>query len=141
RVFSASRLASRVVRLSGALEENVLLAAGGDDTGELYAAMRSFAGQGDERRIALAERHRAAFGANGPVLDAYAEGCYDGVHLLVALAAAGVLSAREATAAARRLLAGDGEAEGWACAPLGPPGAGGYLARADGLDLTVITRL
>ncbi|TDD31020.1 acetamidase regulator [Actinomadura sp. KC06] len=141
RVFSASRLAGRVVRLSGALEENVLLAGGGDDSGELYSAMRSFAGQGDERRIALAERHRAVFGPSGPVLDAYAEGCYDGVHLLVALAATGVLSARRAKAASERLLAGAGDPRSWACAPLGPPRTGGFLARADGLDLTVITRL
>ncbi|MGH3239742.1 MAG: substrate-binding domain-containing protein [Spirillospora sp.] len=144
RVFSASRLSAGVVRLSGALEENVLLAGGGDDTGELYSAMRSFAGQGDERRIALAERHRAVFGANGPVLDAYAEGCYDGVHLLVALAVAGVLDARRVQAASARLLASGGEVgvrRAWVRAPLGVPRRGGYLARADGLDLTVITRL
>ena len=105
RVFAASRLSSRVVRLSGALEENGLLAAGGDDTGELYSAMRSFDGQGDERRMALAERHHAVFGADAPVLDAYAEGCYDGVHLLAAVAAAGALTARQAGAASARLLA------------------------------------
>ncbi|WUH97269.1 hypothetical protein OHR68_27535 [Spirillospora sp. NBC_00431] len=89
----------------------------------------------DERRIALAERHRAAFGPDGPVLDAYAEGCYDGVHLLVALAVAGVLDARRAKGASARLLAsagGVGEAEvrrAWAGAPLGAPRTGGHLAR------------
>lgn len=144
RVFSASRPASRVVRLSGALEENVLLAAGGDETGELYSAMRSFAGQGDERRIALAERYRTAFGEGAPVLDTYAEGCYDGVHLVAALFAADRLSVREGRAAAARLLAGEGDRLtrlAWSAAPLGPPRADSYLARADGLDLTVIARL
>ncbi|TYK49113.1 ABC transporter substrate-binding protein [Actinomadura decatromicini] len=146
RVFAASRLASGVVRLSGALEENVLLAGGGDDTGELYSVMRSFAGQGDERRLALAERYRTAFGATGPVLDTYAEGCYDGVHLLAALAAAGALTPRRAQRAAARLLAGAGSGDpavrrAWSAAPLGPPSADGFLARADGLDLTVIARL
>jgi ABC-type branched-subunit amino acid transport system substrate-binding protein len=144
RVFAASRLSSRVVRLSGALEENVLLAAGGDDTGELYSAMRSFAGQGDDRQIALAEHYRTAFGAVAPVLDTYAEGCYDGVHLLAALAVAGMLSARQGRAGSARLLAGDGDRLtrlAWSAAPLGPPRTESYLARADGLDLRVITRL
>ncbi|MEU8117967.1 substrate-binding domain-containing protein [Spirillospora sp. NPDC049024] len=143
RVFAASRLSARVVRLSGALEENVLLASGGDDTGELYSAMRSFAGQGDERQIALAERYRSAFGEVAPVLDVYAEGCYDGVHLLAALAAAGMLGVRNGRAASARLLAGADPVarHAWAAAPLGPPRPERYLARADGLDLTVVTRL
>ncbi|GGS45391.1 MULTISPECIES: substrate-binding domain-containing protein [Actinokineospora] len=138
RVFAASALAGRVVRLSGSLEENVLLAAGGDETGELYAAMRSFAGQGDDRRIALAERYRGLFGGSAPVLDAYAEGCYDGVHLAAALAAAGELTASAARVGAVRLLA-DPTGGRWSAASLGPPRPGGFLARADGLELTVIT--
>ncbi|PPK62564.1 ABC transporter substrate-binding protein [Actinokineospora auranticolor] len=137
RVFAESPLAARVVRLSGSLEENGLLAAGGDDTGELYAAMRSFAGQGDERRVALAERHRALFGPRAPVLDAYAEGCYDGVHLAAALAAAGDLTAPRAQPATAALLA----TTDWPGSPAGPPRPTTYLARADGLDLTVIAPL
>ncbi len=140
RVFTASPLAGRVVRLSGSLEENGLLAAGGDDTGGLYAAMRSFAGQGDERRMALAERHRALFGGRAPVLDAYAEGCYDGVHLAAALARTGRLTAERAQAGTAELL-GAADRGAWAAAPLGPPRLGGFLARADGLDLTVIAPL
>ncbi|NEA24901.1 acetamidase regulator, partial [Actinomadura bangladeshensis] len=45
---------------------------------------------------------------------------------------------------AARLLAGAddrGTRLAWAAAPLGPPRADSYLARADGLDLTVIARL
>ncbi|MEV0679048.1 substrate-binding domain-containing protein [Actinosynnema sp. NPDC050436] len=140
RVFTASPLAGRVVRLSGSLEENGLLAAGGDDTGELYAAMRSFAGQGDERRMALAQRHHALFGGRAPVLDAYAEGCYDGVHLAAALALTGGLTARDAQAGTAALLA-TADRGPWAAAPSGPPRLGGFLARADGLDLTVIAPL
>ncbi|WP_026425964.1 ABC transporter substrate-binding protein [Actinokineospora inagensis] len=140
RAFATSPLASRVVRLSGSLEENGLLAAGGDDTGELYAAMRSFAGQGDDRRIALAERHHALFGGHAPVLDAYAEGCYDGVHLAAALATRGALTAPLAQPTTAALLA-DGDRTPWSSSPLGPPRAGSFLARADGLDLTVIAPL
>jgi urea transport system substrate-binding protein len=106
--------------------------------------MRSFDGQGDERRIALAERYVTVFGAQAPVLDAYAEGCYDGVDLLVAVAASGALTARGVGAASARLLAGADDRLArwaWSAAPLGPPPMERYLARADGLDLTVIKSL
>jgi len=142
RAFQGSNLTSRVVRLSGALEENGLLAAGGDHTGELYAAMRSFAGQRDARREALADRYREAFGDDAPVLDAYAEGCYDGVHLVAALNAIGSLNATNATAAAAHLLrepdAFDSQ-RAWSTAPLGAPPGEVHLARADGFDLAVVT--
>lgn len=142
RAFAASPLRSRVVRVSGALEENGLLAAGGDDTGELYAAMRSFAGQEETRRMALNEHFRRAFGDRAPILDAYSEGCYDGVHLTAALGACGGLTASDAQPLSARLLH-DTESstvrEAWAQAPLGPPRRGGFLARADGLDLAVVS--
>jgi urea transport system substrate-binding protein len=143
RLFAASGLPSRMVRLSGSLEMNGLLAIGGDDTGELYSAMHSFAGQDGERRVALAERHRAEFGGHAPVLDVYAEGLYDGVHLAVALWVYGSLSPERAAAGAGFLLHAAGAPEGreaWSGAPLGPPRSGGYLARANGLDLTVVSR-
>lgn len=142
RAFAGSPLASHVVRVSGALEENGLLAAGGDETGELYAAMRSFSGQQEPRRLALNERFRAAFGEQGPVLDAYSEGCYDGIHLAAALDRVGALTAARARPMATRLLTDTDSAASraaWAGAPLGPPVQHGFLARADGLDLEVVT--
>lgn len=142
RAFQGSSLSSRVVRLSGALEENGLLAAGGDHTGELYAAMRSFAGQHDARREALANRYREAFGDDAPVLDAYAEGCYDGVHLVAALSAIGSLDATSATAAAAHLMREPDAFDAlraWSTAPLGPPPGEVHLARADGFDLAVVS--
>lgn len=142
RAFKESSLRSRVVRLSGSLEENGLLAAGGDQTGELYAAMRSFAGQRDARREALADRYREAFGDGAPVLDAYAEGCYDGVHLVAALSAIGSLKATSATAAAAHLLSEPDAVDSrraWSKAPLGPPPGEVHLARADGFNLTVLS--
>jgi len=141
RAFQESGLRSRVVRLSGALEENGLLAAGGDQTGELYAAMRSFVGQRDARREALADRYSEAFGHDAPVLDAYAEGCYDGVHLVAALSAIGSLEAANATAAAIHLLSEPDAVDSrraWSTAPLGPPPGEVHLARADGFNLAVV---
>jgi ABC-type branched-subunit amino acid transport system substrate-binding protein len=125
RALRQAGLDRRLVRLSGALEENGLLAGGGDRTGTLYAAMSSFVTMTDERHLGLAERYAAVLGPQAPVLDSYAEGVYDGLHLVASMAASGSLRPERlarATAAAvdvrrtRRV----------------------HLARADGLDLTVV---
>ncbi len=86
REFARAGLDRRVVRLSGALEENGLYALGGDRTGELYACMPSFAaepGSRDDSQLALQERHAARVGTDGPVVCAYARGLYDGVRLVL----------------------------------------------------------
>ncbi|MGW3076516.1 ABC transporter substrate-binding protein [Kitasatospora sp. NPDC001132] len=129
RALRRSGLDRGLVRLSGALEENGLLALGGDDTGTLYAAMPSFATLTEERRQSLAERHRALCGPWAPVLDAYAVGLYEGLHLLADLAARRALAPDGLRAAAGRLL----HREGAGRAPV-------HLARAEGLDFAVLSR-
>ncbi len=120
-----SGLDRRLVRLSGSLEENGLLALGGDQTGTMYAAMSSFASLVDDRRMSLHERYHALFGPEAPVLDSYAEGLYDGVHLVAALGTDGSLSPeRLASATARRLAGASSDV---------------YLARAEGFDFSVIS--
>lgn len=126
-----SGLDRRIVRLSGALEENGLMASGGDDTGLLYASMSSFASLQDDWRLALEERHRSVLGPQAPVLDTYAEGVYDGVHLVAALAAEGSLSVDRLGPATRRLLGSSGLA-GVSARP------GVHLARAAGLGFEVV---
>ena len=89
REFARAGLDRRVVRLSGALEENGLYAVGGDATGELFACMPSFATAGsgdDEGQLALQERHARRSGPTAPVVCAYARGVYDGVRTAAALA-------------------------------------------------------
>jgi ABC-type branched-subunit amino acid transport system substrate-binding protein len=89
REFARAGLDRRVVRLSGALEENGLYAVGGDTTGELFACMPSFAAAddaADEGQLDLQERHARRSGPGAPVVCAYARGVYDGVRLAVALA-------------------------------------------------------
>ncbi|WP_209306279.1 ABC transporter substrate-binding protein [Blastococcus sp. CT_GayMR19] len=89
REFTRAGLDRRVVRLSGALEENGLYALGGDATGELFACMPSFAASedaSDEGQLALQERHARRSGPRAPVICAYARGVYDGVRLAAALA-------------------------------------------------------
>lgn len=140
RAFAAGRLAGRVPRLCAALEENGLLGAGGDGTGELYAAMGYFGSLDSDAGLAFAERYRRRFGAHAPVLSGHGEGCYDGVRLLAALVErAGTLEAG----------AIDASSEG-----TGIDGGRGrltvsrrhvdqpvYLARAAGLDFEVIAPL
>jgi urea transport system substrate-binding protein len=89
REFARAGLDRRIVRLSGALEENGLYALGGDATGELFACMPSFAAADDgpdEGQLALQERHARRSGPDAPVVCAYARGVYDGVRLAAALA-------------------------------------------------------
>lgn len=88
REFSRAGLDRRVLRLSGALEENGLYALGGDGTGELYACMPSFAAAADshdDSQLALQERHLARAGSSAPVVGAYAREIYDGVRLALEL--------------------------------------------------------
>jgi urea transport system substrate-binding protein len=116
REFARAGLDRRVVRLSGALEENGLYALGGDGTGELYATMPSFAAGSaspDEGQLALQERHARRAGPGAPVVCTYARGLHDGVRL------------------ACSLLGGDGRA-----AVAAPPRP--RLARADGLAFTEV---
>jgi urea transport system substrate-binding protein len=89
REFTRAGLDRRVVRLSGALEENGLYALGGDTTGELFACMPSFAADGDgpdEGQLALQERSARRSGPRAPVVCAYARGLYDGVRVALSLA-------------------------------------------------------
>ena len=92
REFARAGLDRRVVRLSGALEENGLYAMDGDTTGELYAAMPSFAASPastDEQQLDLQERHAQRAGTGAPVVCAYARSVHDGVRLACSLLGGG----------------------------------------------------
>lgn len=124
RAMRHTGLDRRAVRLSGAFEENALLAVGGDATGLLYAAMPSFASLDDDVHLDLVERHAAVLGPRAPVLDSYAEAVYDGLMLVGRVAALDGLRADDfATAVARMRPA---------------VGRGVRLARAVGPDFTVL---
>lgn len=116
----------RLLRLCGALEENSLLALEGDDSGTLFGSMPSFASMRDDRRVSLDERYVQAFGDEAPVLDTYAEGVYDGIHLVAALASSGSLDPDQVLAAARRLRQPHHR-------------AAAHLARAEGLGFQLLT--
>src|SRR5689334_4718300 len=97
REFARAGLDRRVVRLSGALEENGLYAIGGDTTGELYACMPSFVAADDgtdDSQLSLQERHARRSGPDAPAVCAYARGVYDGVRTAAALARGGAPRSR-----------------------------------------------
>ena len=115
-----------LVRLSGALEENGLLACDGDRTGLLYAAMSSFVSLAEERHQALAERYATLFGPQAPLLDTYAAGIYDGLHLVAALANDhGLRPERRFAVSARTIRRGQHDKV--------------HLGRADGFEFSVVT--
>ena len=125
RALRQADLDRRLVRLSGALEENGLLAGDGDGTGTLYATMSSFVTMTDERHLGLAERYASVIGPHAPVLDSYAESVYDGLHLVATLAARGSLSPERIAAATADVFDVRRTRQV-------------HLARADGLELTVV---
>lgn len=128
RAMQRVGLDRHVVRLSGALEENALLALGGDRTGLLYAAMPSFASMTDETHLGLLERHAAVLGRHAPILDSYAEATYDGLMLVAQVAAHGGLRPDSFARTAQHVRRDSR-----------PRPA--QLARADGLELAVVPGL
>jgi hypothetical protein len=67
--------------------------------------MPTFLSQTDDRHIRLLESYFLRFGAFAPPPGSYAEGCYDGTHVLAALLQSGLLESHAATDAANRLVA------------------------------------
>jgi ABC-type branched-subunit amino acid transport system substrate-binding protein len=137
RAFAASPLGGRVARVCPALEENGLLGAGGDGTGELYAAMGYFAAVATEESLAFGARYTARFGPCAPVLNGHGQGAYDGLQVLAALSRrAGSLAVPALDAVADGTVVAGGRGrfvvrDRHAEQPV-------YLARADGLDFDVI---
>ena len=79
-----------------------------------------------DRYQGLAERYASLFGPQAPLLDTYAAGVYDGLHLVAALASDSALRADRMAPATARELAGVRRDEV-------------HLALADGFDFSVVT--
>ncbi|OZC92993.1 hypothetical protein CH282_01650 [Rhodococcus sp. 06-418-1B] len=93
--LSAAGLDRSLIRYSGGLEENVLYGIGGDRSGNLYSALHSFESLDSPRRRALNDRYRSAYGDDSPVLNSWAEHCYDGIHYLANLDSRELLPGRD----------------------------------------------
>ena len=82
RQFGRSGLSGRVVRLSTAIEENMLLAIGESNTEGLFSSAGYFACVDNSRNGNFRERYHSRYGEYGPPLNAIGHSVYEGVHLL-----------------------------------------------------------
>jgi ABC-type branched-subunit amino acid transport system substrate-binding protein len=85
RQFGHAGLSRRAVRLSCAIEENVLMGIGSDKTEGLYVAASYFANLQTDANLALQERFSARHGLRAPVLNALGQSTYEGMHFLAAM--------------------------------------------------------
>lgn len=128
RAFGRLGLQQRMLRLSCAIEENLLLAIGADATQDLYVALGYFASLETEANLAFKERYFSRFGQRAPALNSIGQSLYEGLHFLGALCADRAPATALGHASAR-------EADGTAgSAPI-------YLAAADGHAFRVLARL
>ena len=85
RQFGHAGLSRRAVRLSCAIEENVLMGIGSDKTEGLYVAASYFASLQTDANLSLQERFSACHGLRAPVLNALGQSAYEGMHFLAAM--------------------------------------------------------
>lgn len=82
RAFGARHLDRRLLRLSMAVDENMLLAIGADNTNDLYVAAGYFSALSSDANLAFKERYRARLGERAPVLSALGQSIYEGFSFL-----------------------------------------------------------
>jgi urea transport system substrate-binding protein len=75
-----------LVQLCLALDENVLLGFAEMAGDNVFSVMEYFAQAPTPEGRKMAERYRARFGPQAPLLSVYAQSCYEGIHALAALA-------------------------------------------------------
>ena len=85
RQFAKAGLSDRLLRLSPAIEENTLLAAGSSANEGLYAAAAYFDGLATTESGEFARDYYARFGTWAPALNAVGESCYEAIRFLARL--------------------------------------------------------
>ncbi|NSZ60074.1 substrate-binding domain-containing protein (plasmid) [Agrobacterium tumefaciens] len=137
RMFAERGLSGRILRLSGAIEENTLLAIGGENTENLFCAAGYFSAlQTPENRTFL-QRYRDAFGVTAPVQGVLSEACYEGLRFFGALAAKAQSLKLDALSAAFEGLSFESP-RGITIVRNGVASGPTYLARADGAEFEVV---
>ncbi|WP_333723654.1 substrate-binding domain-containing protein [Agrobacterium tumefaciens] len=87
RMFAERGLAKRIIRLSGAIEENTLMAIGAENTENLFCSAGYFSALDTPENRNFLKRYRDAFGMTAPVQGVLSEACYEGLRFFGALAA------------------------------------------------------
>ncbi|MFE3837161.1 substrate-binding domain-containing protein [Rhodobacteraceae bacterium PA1-206B] len=86
RAFARRGLSRKILRLSGALEENTLMALEPSARENLYCASSYFSSLDTPGNRSFQGRYYAVFGKNAPVQSVLSISCYEGLHFLAALA-------------------------------------------------------
>jgi ABC-type branched-subunit amino acid transport system substrate-binding protein len=139
RQFGHAGLSRRAVRLSCAIEENVLMGIGSDKTEGLYVAASYFANLQTDANLALQERFSARHGVRAPVLNALGQSAYEGMHFLAAMFDNNLHLPEHWPQIAKRNLAYQ-SARGASYVGNHFKNAPVYLARANGHQFQVVTR-
>ena len=85
REFGRSGLSERVLRLSCAIEENVLLAIGASNSDGLFAVSGYFSELQSAKNDSFRERYHSLYGSSAPQLNSIGQSIYEGMHFLKAL--------------------------------------------------------
>ncbi|CAN5502146.1 substrate-binding domain-containing protein [soil metagenome] len=85
RAFARAGLAARVMRLSCAIEENLLLAIGAENTENLHVALGYFSSLQTDANLSFKERYRNCYGERAPTLNSIGQSVYEGMHFLATL--------------------------------------------------------
>lgn len=85
RAFGRAGLAGRVLRLSCAIEENLLLAIGAENTENLHVALGYFSSLQTDANLSFKERYRNRYGERAPTLNSIGQSVYEGMHFLATL--------------------------------------------------------
>lgn len=86
RAFGLSGLSRRILRLSCAVEENILLAIGAGNSENLFVSSGYFGALGDDSNMSFKERYHQRFGQRAPTLNSLGQSTYEGVCFASALA-------------------------------------------------------
>ncbi|MCY3769256.1 MAG: substrate-binding domain-containing protein [Gammaproteobacteria bacterium] len=85
RAFGQAGLSDHVLRLSCAVEENMLLGIGQDNTDGLFATGGYFSSVDSHRNQSFRERYHQYFDGESPPLNTMGQSVYEGVHFLTTL--------------------------------------------------------
>ena len=137
RAFAEQGLASRMLRLAGAMDETVLLGIGADNTENLFCASGYFVDMASRENDAFLNQYQASFGRHAPPLGSIGQSNYEGLRFLETVAScAGSLAAKPLLSAAANVdyqgaRGTIGIRRGSASMPI-------YLAAASGLDFRLV---
>ena len=137
RAFAKQGLASKMLRLAGAMDETVLLGIGADNTENLYCSAGYFAGLATRENEAFRDQYEASFGRYAPPIGSMGQSNYEGLRFIDTVASrAGSLAIEPLLSIAMNVdyhgaRGRVGIRRGTASMPI-------YLAGADGLDFRLI---